>query len=153
MKSVTKSIRISPKKLNLVAELIRGQEVTKALKTLEIVPKKGAKILHKAVKSASSNAVNNFNQDEKDLIVEEVYVTKAATLKRWIPAARGRMSPILKRNSHLTIKLNLKEKEEEENKTDKISEKTSDEKEVKNNLKKETKSSESKKKEDKTITK
>jgi len=112
MKAVVKSIRISPKKLNLLAQLVRGHDAGKALRTLELTPKKGAKILHKAVKSAVANATNNFKQDAENLVIQEILVSKAPTFKRWLPASRGRMSPILKRNSHLTIKIGVKEEQE-----------------------------------------
>lgn len=111
MKAIVKSIRISPKKLNLMAEMIRGREAGKALKMLELTPKKGAKILHKALKSAVANATNNFKQEAENLFIQEVLVSKASTYKRWLPASRGRMSPILKRNSRLTVKIGVKEQE------------------------------------------
>lgn len=119
MKAVVKSIRISPKKLNLLAQLVRGNDAVKALRTLELTPKKGAKILHKAVKSAVSNATNNFKQDAENLVIQEILVSKAPTFKRWLPASKGRMSPILKRNSHLTIKIGLKEEQESKKKSEK----------------------------------
>ncbi len=109
MKAVVKTIRISPKKLNLVAELIRGKEAVQAMEILEYTPKKGAKVLHKALKSAMANATNNFKQEKENLIIQEILVTKAGTFKRWMPASRGRVNPILKRNSHLTIKIGVKE--------------------------------------------
>lgn len=117
MKAVVKSIRISPKKLNLLAHLVRGQNAGKALRTLELTPKKGAKILHKAVKSAVANATNNFKQDVENLVIQEILVSKAPTFKRWLPASKGRMSPILKRNSHLTIKIGVNDQEETKKKT------------------------------------
>lgn len=109
MKAVVKTIRISPKKLNLVAELVRGKEAVEAMEILEYTPKKGAKILHKALKSAMANATNNFKQEKENLIIQEVLVSKAGTYKRWLPASRGRVNPILKRNSHLTIKIGIKD--------------------------------------------
>ena len=113
MKSVTRSIRISPQKLNLIAKLIRKKSADNALEILEFVPKKGAKILHKALKSAVANATNNFKQDASSLYIKEITVNKAPTFKRWIPASRGRVNPILKRNSHLTITVAVKEETQE----------------------------------------
>ncbi len=112
MKAVVKTIRISPKKLNLIAELVRDKEAVKAMEILAYTPKKGAKILHKALKSAMANATNNFKQEKENLVIQEVLVSKAGTYKRWMPASRGRVNPILKRNSHLTIKIGIKDAEE-----------------------------------------
>ncbi len=113
MKAVVKTIRISPKKLNLVAELVRGKEAAEAMEILEYTPKKGANILHKALKSAMANATNNFKQEKENLVIQEILVSKASTYKRWLPASRGRVNPILKRNSHLTIKIGIKDTAEE----------------------------------------
>jgi len=119
MKVVAKSLRISPKKLNLVAELIRGRKALEAMEMLTYTPKKGAKLLHKAVKSAVANATNNFKQEANNLVIKEVVVTKAQTFKRWVPISRGRVHPILKRNSHLSITVGVQEAEVKETKTTK----------------------------------
>ena len=116
MKAVVKSVRISPKKLNLLAELIRNKNANEAMEILELLPKKGAKILHKTVKSAMANATNNFKQEAGSLMIKEVLVSKAPTYKRWIPASRGRAMPILKRNSYLSVTIGVKEPEEESQK-------------------------------------
>ncbi|MBU0667576.1 50S ribosomal protein L22 [Patescibacteria group bacterium] len=110
MKAKAQSLRITPKKLNLIADLIRNKDAMEAMKILNIAPKKGANILHKVVGSAIANAKNNFKQDENSLYIKEILVGKAATFKRWLPASRGRMQPILKRNAHVTITLGVKEK-------------------------------------------
>lgn len=109
MKAVVKSVRISPKKLNLIADLIRNKNANEAMEILELLPKKGAKILHKAVKSAMANATNNFKQEAESLMIKEILVSKAPTYKRWIPASRGKAQPILKRNSHLSVTIGVKE--------------------------------------------
>ncbi len=105
MKAIIRQIRITSKKLNLVAELVRGKMVVEALEILRFTPKKGGKILFKAIKSAASNAVENNKQKLEDLIIKEIVVTEGTTFKRSIPISRGRMHPILKRNAHVTIKV------------------------------------------------
>jgi len=105
MKAIIRQIRITSKKLNLVAELVREKMVKDALDILRFTPKKGAKILYKAIKSAASNAVENNKQNLEDLKVKEIIVTEGTTFKRSVPISRGRMHPILKRNAHVTVKV------------------------------------------------
>jgi large subunit ribosomal protein L22 len=100
-----RKIRISPKKANLVAGLIREKSVTEALAILKYTPKKAAKMLYKVVHSARSNAENNFKQDPDTLMIKEVVVTQGPTNKRFQPVSRGRAHPILKRTSHITVKV------------------------------------------------
>ena len=109
MKASIKTARITPKKLNLIAEMVRGKDVILALNLMKFTPKKGAKVMEKLLTSAVSNAVNNFKQEKDTLYIKEIYVTKAPTLKRSVPISRGRMHPILKRNAHATIMLAVKE--------------------------------------------
>lgn len=110
MKASLRNTRISPKKLNVVAELVRGQNALYAEKFLSFTPKKGAKILQKVIASAVANANNNFKQNTEDLVVKEVVISKAFTLKRFIAGSRGRARPILKRASHLHVTLEVKPK-------------------------------------------
>ncbi len=112
MKSESNSLRISPKKMNLVAGMVREKDATVALNTLKFTPKKAAKLLYKAVKSAVSNAENNFKQDLSSLYIKEIIVTKGMTLKRNVPISRGRVHPILKRGAHIEVILGVKEKTE-----------------------------------------
>ena len=107
MKAIVKTSRITPKKANLIAGLIRKKPATEALEILNYVPKKAADIIYKVVNSAISNAVNNFKQDQKTLVIKEVIVTKGPTLKRGVPVSRGRVYPILKRTAHITVILEL----------------------------------------------
>lgn len=109
MKAIARHLRISPKKANLVAGLVRNKNAVDALAILKFTPKKAAKILYKVVKSAVSNASNNFKQKESDLVIREIVVTEGATFKRSVPISRGRMHPILKRNSHITVTVGLPE--------------------------------------------
>lgn len=98
-------IRISSKKANLVAGMVRGMPVNKALNTLKFTPKKAADILYKAIQSAASNAENNFKQNPDTLIVKEIIVNEGTTYKRFQPVSRGRAHPILKRTTHITVKV------------------------------------------------
>jgi len=109
MKAVLRGIRITPKKANLVAGIVRGKPVKTALAMLKFMPKKGAKIIAKVIKSAASNAKNNFKQNFDDLIVTQIWAVKGPTLKRATPANRGRMWPILERTSHIHVEVGYPE--------------------------------------------
>ena len=102
-KSILKSQRISPIKMRLVADSIRGLPVAKAMDLLINSPKKGAKIMYSAVSSAVANAENNHNMDIDLLKVHTVCVDQAATLKRMHARARGRGDRILKRSCHVLV--------------------------------------------------
>jgi large subunit ribosomal protein L22 len=107
MKAILRRIRISPKKANLVAGIVRGMKVTDALATLKFTPKKGAHILYKVIHSAASNAKNNYNQNWDDLYITKLLVTMGPTFKRTIPVSRGRAHPLLKRTSHITVEVGV----------------------------------------------
>jgi large subunit ribosomal protein L22 len=102
-KAVTRNIRISPQKLNLVAQLIRGKKVAAALADLQFSQKRIAGDVKKTLESAIANAENNHSLDVDDLIVAQAFVGKALVMKRFSPRARGRASRIEKPFSHLTI--------------------------------------------------
>lgn len=104
-KAVVRNIRISPQKARLVADLIRGQQVETALNTLRFMPKKGARLLKKALESAVANASQNEAIDVDTLYVKRVFVDGGPTLKRIRPRAMGRATRILKRSSHITVVL------------------------------------------------
>jgi large subunit ribosomal protein L22 len=107
MKATSRSLRIAPKKLNLIAELVRNKKTSDAMNILSFTPKKGAKLLYKVIHSAVANAENNFKQDPQSLYIKEIVVTKAATIKRSVPISRGRVNPILKRNTHVTVTIGV----------------------------------------------
>ncbi|QQR83421.1 50S ribosomal protein L22 [Candidatus Peregrinibacteria bacterium] len=113
MKAILRNIRISPKKANVVAGLVRGKSVNTALETLQFTPKKGADILYKVVHSAASNAKHNFKQSFEELEVTKVIVTKGPTLKRSLPVSRGRAHPIRKRTAHITVEVGAPTAEKE----------------------------------------
>jgi len=98
-------LRTSPQKLNLVAALIRGKKVDKALTELTFSNKRIAADVKKCLQSAIANAENNHDLDVDELIVAEAYVGKNMTLKRGRPRARGRFGKIMKPFSQLTIKV------------------------------------------------
>ena len=104
-KSIAKSIRISPQKARLVADLVRGNDVESAINTLRFMPKKAARIIRKLIESAVANANQNEAIDVDTLYVKKVFVDGGPMLKRIRPRAMGRASRILKRSSHITVVL------------------------------------------------
>ena len=102
-KAITRSIRISPRKLNEVATEIRGRKVHDALAHLTFSRRRIAKDVKKTLESAIANAENNHNLDINDLMVAEAWVGKNLVMKRWMPDARGRVGHIKKYFSELTI--------------------------------------------------
>ncbi len=102
-KAVTRNLRVSPQKLNLVAQLIRGKKVDKALADLTFSRKRIARDVKKTLESAIANAENNHSLDVDDLVVAEAYVGKALVMKRFRPRARGRVGRIMKPFANITI--------------------------------------------------
>ena len=102
-KAVARMLRVSPQKLNLVAQLIRGKKVAMALADLQFSQKRIAKDVKKCLESAIANAENNHDLDVDEMSVAEAHVGKALVLKRFHPRGRGRMGKILKPFSNLTI--------------------------------------------------
>ena len=103
VQAVCRNIRISPQKLNLVAQMIRGQKVDKALADLTFSRKRIALDVKKTLQSAIANAENNHNLDVDSLVVSEAFVGKNMVMKRWRPRARGRVARIFKPFSQLTV--------------------------------------------------
>ncbi len=110
MKAILRQTRISPKKANLVAALVRNKKALDAIDILRFTQKKGAPIIKKVLQSAIANATNNYKQAKEELYLKEVIVTEGPTYKRSVPVSRGRMHPILKRTSHITVKLTTQTK-------------------------------------------
>ena len=102
-KAVARMLRISPQKLNLLAQLIRGKKVATALADLEFSRKRIAKDVRKCLESAIANAENNHQLDVDDLVVAQAHVGKGLVIKRFHARGRGRSGKILKPFSHLTI--------------------------------------------------
>ena len=108
-KAYLRYVRISPRKVQIVCDLIRGKDIEMATAILQHTPKAASEYLIKLVKSAAANAENNHNMDKNNLYVAECFVTPGPTLKRVMPRAQGRAFRILKRTSHITVVLKEKE--------------------------------------------
>jgi len=102
-RAVAKYVRIAPRKVRRVVDLVRGQYVEDALKTLQFLPNRAAKHVRKVVQSAAANAENNFALDLETLKITTVFVDAGPTMKRLQPRAMGRAYRILKRSSHITV--------------------------------------------------
>jgi large subunit ribosomal protein L22 len=102
-KAVARMLRVSPQKLNLLAQLIRGKKVDTALADLEFSRKRIARDVRKCLESAIANAENNHDLDVDDLVVAEAHVGKALVIKRFTPRGRGRSGRIFKPFANLTI--------------------------------------------------
>lgn len=103
VKAVAKDVGISPKKVRLVADIVRGRKIDEALTILSFLPTPAAKAVAKVIKSAAANAENNLQVSPAGLRISEILCDQGHTLKRFRPQARGRVSPILKRASHITV--------------------------------------------------
>ncbi|WP_420562199.1 50S ribosomal protein L22 [Thalassobaculum sp.] len=111
-KAVLRNLRVSPQKLNLVAQMIRGQRADKALATLTFSKRRIARDVKKLLESAIANAENNHQLDVDRLFVKEAFVGKSITMKRFRPRARGRVGRIEKPFSHITVI--VREREEQD---------------------------------------
>jgi large subunit ribosomal protein L22 len=107
-KTVARFIRISPRKIRLVMDQIRGKNVGEALNILSFAPLKGAYILKKLIDSAVANSEQNANIDVDSLYIKRIYADEGPILRRWRPRAHGRATRIRKRTSHLTVVLDGK---------------------------------------------
>jgi large subunit ribosomal protein L22 len=103
VKAIAKDTGISPRKVRLLVDMVRGKRVDEALALLKFSPTPTAKVVAKVVKSAAANAENNFQMDPADLKIVSIFADEARTMKRFRPRARGRAAPILKRSSHITV--------------------------------------------------
>ena len=101
--AVEKYIRMSPRKVRLVVDLVRGRGVEDALGLLKMTPKLAARVVEKAINSAASNATQNYGLVREDLFISTIHADEAPTLKRMKAGARGRYKPILKRGAHVTV--------------------------------------------------
>lgn len=108
--ALAKGVRMSPRKVSLVASLVRGRSVADALVILEHTPKRAARPVAKAIASAKANAVTNHRADTNSLVIEHLQVTAGERIKRFRPAAMGRALPYQKRTSHIKVVLSGAEK-------------------------------------------
>lgn len=107
-KAHAKFIRIAPRKVRLVIDLIRGKQVGEAISILRHTPKAASPVVEKLLNSAIANAEHNYSLDPNSLIVTQAYVNEGPTMKRFRPRAMGRASRINKRTSHITLVLSEK---------------------------------------------
>jgi large subunit ribosomal protein L22 len=103
VKAVANDVGISPQKVRLVVNMIRGKRVDEALAILRFMPTPTAKAVAKVIKSAVANAETNFQMSPAELRITDISADKGHTLKRFRPQSRGRISPILKRSSNITV--------------------------------------------------
>ena len=103
VKAVSKDTGVSPRKMRLIVDMVKGKKVQEALDILKFAPTPNAIIVAKTIKSAAANAENNFQMTPSDLKIVKITTDEARTLKRFRPRARGRANQILKRSSHITV--------------------------------------------------
>ena len=102
-KAVAKFVRIAPRKVRVVLDLIRGKNIAEAFAILKFTPKAGAEVVEKVLRSAVANAENNFDMDVDKLFIKTAFADGGPTMKRIHPRSRGQAFKILKRSSHITI--------------------------------------------------
>ncbi|MGN8647829.1 50S ribosomal protein L22 [Gracilibacillus sp. HCP3S3_G5_1] len=107
-KAVAKSVRIAPRKVRLVIDLIRGKEVGEAIAILKHTQRGASPVVEKLLNSAIANAEHNYELNPDNLVVSEAFVNEGVTLKRFRPRAQGRATQINKRTSHITVVLSEK---------------------------------------------
>lgn len=112
--AVEKYIRMSPRKVRLVADMVRGKAVDEAIGILKMTPKEAARVVEKAINSAASNATQNYGLLREDLVVRTVRADEGPRLKRMKAGARGRYKPIVKRSAHVTVGVVEREAKAEE---------------------------------------
>jgi large subunit ribosomal protein L22 len=108
-RAVSRHVRISPQKVRLVVDLVRGKGVEEALNILEYTPKRAARVVAKTVRSVVANAQNTQSVDVDRLFIKRVFVDGGPTWKRFTPRAQGRATPILKRTCHITVVVDERE--------------------------------------------
>ncbi len=109
VKATEKHLRLSPRKVRLVIDLVRGKQVDEALGILKLTPKGSALAVSKAIKAATANAENNFGLNREDLFIKTIYADKGPS-RRWRKiGARSRIKPIERRSTHITVGVSEKE--------------------------------------------
>jgi large subunit ribosomal protein L22 len=96
-------VRISPRKVRLVVDMVRGKKVSDAIQMMKFVPNRAAVDIEKLLKSVSANAENNYDLDPDNLWIKAIYADDAPQLRRFKPKARGRVGKILRRSCHITV--------------------------------------------------
>jgi large subunit ribosomal protein L22 len=103
VKAISKDTGVSPRKMRLLVDMVKGKKVDEALNILRFAPTPNALIVLKTIKSAAANAENNYQMTPSDLKIVKIAADEARMLKRFRPRARGRANQILKRSSHITV--------------------------------------------------
>jgi len=103
VKAVAKDTGVSPQKIRLLVDMVRGKKVEEALAILNFAPSPLARVVAKVVKSAAANAENNFQMEPADLRIVTIYADEARPMKRFRPVSRGRAHHVAKRSSHITV--------------------------------------------------
>lgn len=106
VKASAKGVRMSPRKVSVVAALVRGRSVADALVILENTPRRSAIAVRKVIESARANADNNHNYKPDSLVIEQIMVTAGPRIKRYRPAAHGRALPFQRKTSHIFVQVN-----------------------------------------------
>lgn len=96
-------VRISPRKVRIVVDMVRGKKVTDAIQMMKFVPNRAAEDVEKLLKSVAANAENNYDLDPDNLWIKAIYADDAPQLRRFKPRARGRVGKILRRSCHITV--------------------------------------------------
>jgi large subunit ribosomal protein L22 len=109
--ALAKGVRISPRKVSVVAALVRGRTVEDAIVILEHTPRRSASVVKETIKSARANAEHNHNYKPSTLFISEISVTPGPRLKRWRPAARGRALPFERKTSHIRVVVDGEQRE------------------------------------------
>lgn len=105
VRAIVKYVPMSPRKVRLVIDQVRGMAADEALAILKFTPKAAAKPVAKLIKSAIANAEENYGLSREDLYISQIFADVGPTHKRWKAGARGRVKPRLKRSSHITVVL------------------------------------------------
>jgi len=103
VKAISRYVRISPQKVRMIADAIKGKQVETGLSILKFMPQKAAGIVEKVVQSAAANADHNYGLDVDTLVIDNLIVDQGPSLKRFRARARGRGARILKKTSHITV--------------------------------------------------
>ena len=107
-RAIAKNVRVTPRKVRLVIDLVRGKDVKEALGILANVNKAAAVPVSKLIKSAAANATNNFGMDEDKLYIATIYANDGLRMKRYLPRAKGSASGLVKRASHITVVVKMR---------------------------------------------
>ena len=103
VRAIAKDTGVSPRKVRPLVDMVRGKNVDEALTMLRFAPSPTARVVAKVIKSAAANAEDGFQMSPSDLKIVRIFADEAQTSRRFRPRARGRVSPILKRSSHITV--------------------------------------------------